>query len=186
MIRQDATLRVDQVKLPYVELVKCLQQSIINVLVRNYNISPSEAYDRWQAAIAVKDETIAQIIDAMIHIRHEDGSMGIPLLINRNPTINYGSIQQVFCVGYTDTLTMSVSLQSLKPLAADFDGKSSILYYYNGSRNYLSVLLSLKLLNCWKSHQQLIGIINCETISSEALYKRTFNDYRKHNYREIL
>ena len=63
MIRQDATLRVDQVKLPYVELVKCLQQSIINVLVRNYNISPSEAYDRWQAAIAVKDETIAQIID---------------------------------------------------------------------------------------------------------------------------
>jgi hypothetical protein len=58
----------------------------------------------------------------MIHVRHEDGSMGIPLLINRNPTINYGSIMQVYCVGYTDTLTMSVSLQSLKPLAADFDG----------------------------------------------------------------
>ena len=29
---------------------------------------------------------------------------------------------QVFCVDFTDTLTMSVPLQSLKPLAADFDG----------------------------------------------------------------
>lgn len=30
---------------------------------------------------------------------------------------------QMFCVGFTDTLTMSVPLQALKPLAADFDGK---------------------------------------------------------------
>lgn len=28
----------------------------------------------------------------------------------------------MFCVGYTDTLTMSVPLQSLKSLCADFDG----------------------------------------------------------------
>ncbi len=28
----------------------------------------------------------------------------------------------MFCVGYTDTLTMSVPLQVLKPLGADFDG----------------------------------------------------------------
>ena len=31
---------------------------------------------------------------------------------------------QMFCIGYTDTLTMSVPLQALKPLAADFDGNS--------------------------------------------------------------
>lgn len=42
--------------------------------------------------------------------------------INRNPTINYGSILQVFCIGYTDTLTMSVPLQILKIMGADFDG----------------------------------------------------------------
>ena len=53
---------------------------------------------------------------------------------------------QMFCIGYTDTLTMSVPLQVLKPLAADFDGKSLIFYYYN-SRNTLP---SLKPLNCWK------------------------------------
>ena len=31
---------------------------------------------------------------------------------------------QMFCVGFTDTLTMSVPLQALKPLCADFDGRS--------------------------------------------------------------
>ena len=118
VIRQDATLRVDQVKLPYVELVKCLQQPIINILVRNYNISPSEAYDWWYKSITKKDERIAQILDNLIHANPE----GLPVLINRNPTINYGSILQMFVVGYTDTLTMSVPLQVLKSLAADFDG----------------------------------------------------------------
>ena len=87
VIRQDALLRTDQVKLPYVTLVKCLQQPIINVLVRNYNISPSEAYDRWYRAIAKKDDRIAEILDNFIHANSE----GLPILINRNPTINYGS-----------------------------------------------------------------------------------------------
>ncbi len=80
VIRQDATLRVDQVKLPYVELVKCLQQPIMNILVRNYNISPSEAYDWWYKSISKKDERIAQILDNLIHANPE----GLPVLINRN------------------------------------------------------------------------------------------------------
>lgn len=118
VIRQDPTLRIDQVKLPYVELVKCLQQRIINILIRSYNISPSDAYDIWSKAIATKDERVAEIIDAIIHAEPE----GLPVIINRNPTINYGSILQVFCVGYTDTLTMSIPLQVLKLMGADFDG----------------------------------------------------------------
>lgn len=83
VIRQDATLRVDQVKLPYVELVKCLQQQIINILIRSYNINPSDAYDKWSRAIAKKDERIAEIIDSIIHANPE----GLPVIINRNPTI---------------------------------------------------------------------------------------------------
>lgn len=118
VIRQDPSLRIDQVLLPYVELVKCLQQRIINILIRSYNISPSDAYDMWSRAVSKKDERIAEIIDAIIKSEPE----GLPIIINRNPTISYGSILQCFCVGYSDTLTMSVSLQSLKPLAADFDG----------------------------------------------------------------
>ena len=37
-------------------------------------------------------------------------------------TINYGSVLHMYCIGYTDTLTISVPLQVLKLLGADFDG----------------------------------------------------------------
>jgi hypothetical protein len=115
VIRQSAELRIDQVLLPYVELVKCLQQQIINILIRTYNISPSDAYDIWSRAVATKDERVCQILNSLIHANPE----GLPILLNRNPTLNYGSILQMFCVGFTDTLTMSVPLQVLKLLGAD-------------------------------------------------------------------
>ena len=101
--------------MPYVELVKCLQQRIINILVRTYNISPSDAYDIWSKAVSTKDERIAEIINTIIRSEPE----GLPVIINRNPTLAYGSVLQMFCIGFTDTLTMSVPLQVLTLLAAD-------------------------------------------------------------------
>lgn len=83
VIRQDASLRCDQVLLPYACLVKCLQQQITNILVRNYNISPNDAYGIWYRALAKKDERVAEIINTLIHAQPE----GLPVLINRNPTI---------------------------------------------------------------------------------------------------
>lgn len=83
VIRQNASLRADQVLLPYVELAKVLQQQIINVLVRNYNISPNDAYDIWYRSIAKKDERVAEIITSIIHANPE----GLPVLINRNPRV---------------------------------------------------------------------------------------------------
>ena len=40
-------------------------------------------------------------------------------LINRNPTINYGSVLAMKCVGMVESYTMSVPLTCLKTLAAD-------------------------------------------------------------------
>lgn len=115
MVRQDSSLRCDQVLLPYVELVICLQQRIINVLVRSYNISPGQAFDIWRRAVTKKDPRICEILDSFIKAEPE----GLPIIINRNPTLAYGSILQMFCVGYTDTHTLSIPLQVLKLLAAD-------------------------------------------------------------------
>lgn len=80
VIRQSAELRVDQVLLPYAMLVVCLQQRIINILTRTYNISPSDAYDIWAKAKTYKDERIAEIINAIIHAHPE----GLAVIINRN------------------------------------------------------------------------------------------------------
>lgn len=81
VIRQDANLRVDQVILPYTELVICLQQRIINILIRTYNISPSDAYTIWSNAKAKRDPRICEILDALIKSTPE----GLPCIINRNP-----------------------------------------------------------------------------------------------------
>jgi DNA-directed RNA polymerase beta' subunit len=82
VIAQDPTLRIDQVKLPYTELVICLQQQIINILIRSYNISPSEAYDKWKNAIATYDDRVGEIINMIIKSQPNGG---IPVIINRNP-----------------------------------------------------------------------------------------------------
>lgn len=84
VIRQSDGLRIDQVLLPYVALVKCMQQRIINILIRTYNISPSDAYVIWQRAMAQKDPRVCEILDAIIHSTPE----GIPVIINRNPTMS--------------------------------------------------------------------------------------------------
>ena len=88
VIAQDPSLRIDQVKLPYVALVIMLQQKIINILGRLYHITASEAYDIWYKSQAAYDEKIADIIMSLIRSTPE----GIPVIINRNPTINYGLV----------------------------------------------------------------------------------------------
>jgi hypothetical protein len=118
-------LRIDEVILPYSALVELLQQQIINILHKSYNISYSDAYNIWYRANIQKDQRICDIINALI----KNSGRGLPLMINRNPTIAYGGILQMFCVGMTDTYTMGVPLQILPLLAADFDGDVLNIFY---------------------------------------------------------
>ena len=120
VIKQNPYLRIDQVELPYVELVITLEQRIINILHRTYNISYQEAYNQWFKAVGTVDPIIVNILQDII--KSSPNGEGIPVIINRNPTINYGSILQMFCVGINFNYCMSVPLQVLVPLAADFDG----------------------------------------------------------------
>ena len=128
VIRQDPSLRPNHIKLPLQGLAELLQQVIINVLVKSNNISYSEAYKKWyRGFVRGYDETIHHIIDGLIK-----DSGGLPILINRNPTIQYGSILFVRCIGINMDYTMSISLSNLKLLAADFDGDSlNIMYLTN-------------------------------------------------------
>lgn len=135
VIAQDPTLRIDEIKLPYVELVITQQQKIINILHRTYNMSMQEAYYIWERAKVKKDPRVYEILESLIHYGD-----GMKVLINRNPTISYGSILCMKVVGMTDTLTMSVPLQILPSMAADFD-KLLSPYTRNSVRKNSS--------NCW-------------------------------------
>ena len=62
-------------------LVKTLQQRIINILMRSYNMNPSPAYNIWSRALVNYDDNVGQILRNIIR---ESGE-GIPVIINRNP-----------------------------------------------------------------------------------------------------
>ncbi len=123
-------LRIDEVVMPYKAMVELLQQTIVNILQKSYNISYSEAYNIWQRSQIVKDERVYQIIKGLI----KDNPRGIPVLINRNPTISYGGILQMYVVDICDSYTLGLPLQILPLLAADFDGDVlNVLYIINKS-----------------------------------------------------
>ena len=119
VIVSDNKLRIDQVKLPYKCLVVWLEPQIKNILVKSYNMGYNQAEEYVFKAQVQPDKTIANIIMSIIHSHKE----GLPVIINRNPTINYGSLLQMFCVGMNEDMendyTMSIPLQVLPNLAAD-------------------------------------------------------------------
>ena len=117
VIIQNPKLRIDQVILPYWGLVDLLQQQIINILMKTYRMSPSDAYNRWYKANIEIDQGIVDIIRGLMFNNHNPN--GLPIIINRNPSINRGSMLQMFCVDISFDYVMSLPLQILPLLAAD-------------------------------------------------------------------
>ena len=122
VIVQNPNLRIDEVTLPLVGLTILLEQRIKNILCRIYNMNPTDAHAIWYQACIEPNDKISMIIQSIIDDCKSKGMAGLPVIINRNPTISYGSILQMFCVGFTNTYTMGIPLQVLEGLAADFDG----------------------------------------------------------------
>lgn len=122
VIVQNPELRIDEVTLPVVALTVMLEQRIKNILVRIYGITYNEAHSIWYDATIKPSENVSAIVQSIIDDYKREGIRGIPIIINRNPTIGYGSVLQMFCIGFTNTYTMAVPLQPLPLLAADFDG----------------------------------------------------------------
>lgn len=121
VIIPDPSLKVDEISLPYLCVMEMLKEVIINVIHKTFNCSYMDAYQRWYEGLLEIDPLIVQMIETLIS--NNATGRGIPVLINRNPTIRYGSIMQMYCVKInTDSYAMGIPLQILTPLNADFDG----------------------------------------------------------------
>lgn len=131
VIIPDPDLKVDEVALPYPCLMEMLKELIINNIQRMYSCNYMDAYLRWYEGLLTVDPIMVQILETII-AQNKTGR-GIPIIINRNPTLHYGSIMQMYCVKiYTDSYAMGLPLQILKPLNADFDGDvMNILWIIN-------------------------------------------------------
>lgn len=126
VIVPNAKLRMDEITLPYFGLCILMQQRLINIIKKSYNITYSQAYKIWYYASLKVDPRVLQIINELIKTNR------VSVLINRNPTIFYQSIVYKRVVGCTQDYTMGIDVYTLDGLGADFDGDTlNILMIYN-------------------------------------------------------
>jgi len=104
---------MDEITLPYFGLCILMQQRLINIIKKSYNITYSQAYKIWYYASLKVDPRVLQIINELIKTNR------VSVLINRNPTIFYQSIVYKRVVGCTQDYTMGIDVYTLDGLAAD-------------------------------------------------------------------
>ena len=120
VIKPNPALKIDEVRVPYVAYIELNRQRIINVLHKTYGMTFDKADKLVSSAIINKSDKdlVYKICLELIN----DEERGTPVLINRNPTIGFGSQLQMFIVGINMSYTLHLPLQVLELMAADFDG----------------------------------------------------------------
>lgn len=124
-----AGYKIDEIVLPYLTFLELYKFEIINVLRQTERIGIKLAEKEWHKATLSFDEKIWKIMKKMIR----DNEVGV--LLNRNPTISYGSILYLRVIDvkrdYSD-ITMSLHNNILTCLAGDYDKeKEKIAKNYN-------------------------------------------------------
>ena len=121
VIIPDPTLRADEIKINYSAFLELYKYEIIACLVSIHGISKNEANKQWHDA---KIEKSKKMYEVMKYINKTPRTV----LINRNPSINYGSI---ICVkikdikfDFKDDYTMSIPCQVLPVMNADQKSRS--------------------------------------------------------------
>ena len=132
-------LRIDQVELSYPCLCGLLQQRIINILHKSHSMRYNDAYKLLHESMHEENPTIKRVIEGII----ASYPSGLPVLINRNPTISFGGIDAMYCIGISEGYTMAVPLGILDGLAADFD-RIFLLSIYRA-------IYICQVVNCWKA-----------------------------------
>lgn len=181
VIVPNPALNSDQVVMPYSACVELMQQRIINILQRSYTISYSDAYLIWEKSQYVKDDRVYNIIKGII--KEDCDGQGIPILINRNPTIMYGGILQMFIVDITMSYTLGLPLEILKPLAADFDGDVLNIHYIINKEFYRAANMTINPRNAMFVSRN-DGKVNAGLIHSKDLIinANTLHDLGKKSY----
>ena len=87
VIVQNPDLRIDEVTLPIIALTILLEPNIKNILIRLHNMSPTEAHDIWYKATIKPNPKVNVIVQSIIDNYKNRGMKGIPIIINRNPTM---------------------------------------------------------------------------------------------------
>lgn len=118
VIVPDPTLRANQIKLSYLAVLELYKLEICNMITKINGCSYTAALKYWFDAHIRFSKFVYEV---MIYIM-EKTKYGMICLINRNPTIDFGSFDCMHVVGITDNydnMTMSLPVQILGKLNAD-------------------------------------------------------------------
>jgi DNA-directed RNA polymerase beta' subunit len=110
---------IDEVWMPYTAGVELLKLQVVNWLVHEQGMKPVEALHHATQAAINFDPDVYDFICRLV------GDNGLPILLNRNPTISIGSILKMRLTKVKDDVddqTMGIRNNVLPFLAADYDG----------------------------------------------------------------
>lgn len=119
VIIPDPTLKADEIRLGYNTFLELYKYEIISHLTEMLQINHNAASDEWYKATINFDPRIYEIMCYMIK------KFKPHFIINRNPTISYGSWLLMRCIEVKKDMedyTMSIPIHVLTALNADFDG----------------------------------------------------------------
>ena len=107
-------LRADEIELPYVAGLELFRFEIENLYCKMMNVNASIANNEWKKAKVRYNPIFASIMDRIVR----EDRVYINLLLNRNPSINYGSFMSVTVKNvkhdFSDkAITLSTSIISL-------------------------------------------------------------------------
>lgn len=114
----------DEVEVPYLAFLELYRFQLTNLLARMNGVSLARANEMWHVAQTRFDRSVYAAMKELIKRGSADGR-GLPALINRNPSIAYGSILAVRIVEVKRDprdYTMSIHNNVLKLMGADYDG----------------------------------------------------------------
>lgn len=117
----------DEIYIPWRMSVAMLRLEIINVLQQRMHYSMADAVKKHTWALTSYDPDIAKIMNDLIS---ESPYKGLPVYLGRNPSLQYGAIQQVFTTKFKIDLndnTIELSPLIIYAPNSDFDGDAMYL-----------------------------------------------------------
>jgi len=113
--------KINEVRVPYIVFLEMYHYHIVNLLCKIDGMTVIEAENRWHKSLTKFDNRIYQIMEYLV----KNTKNGMRKMLNRNPTISYGSMLTCKIVEVKkdfDDLTLSISNNILGLLEGDYDG----------------------------------------------------------------
>lgn len=131
--------KIDEVELPYLGMLTLFKPEILNLLMKMGDLTMYEALYIWNRANIVFDSRVYEIMNLLI--TKNRCCVGI----NRNPTIEYGSILTMRIAKVSkniEDMCLCIPLNILSHIAGDFDGDVLNIIAYKGKKNIAAAELT--------------------------------------------